>query len=188
MITIPNFRKGDSVNWETELPSKYQEGWTLKWAIRGQNHLQITATQTVPNTTFYSSINTVQSSGLIKGVYSWAAAVTKDDQRITLANGELTVEADLFSVSEVFDVRTTAKKMLDTVNEAIFLVSSGAKASYKINDREFTFQTLPDLTRWRDKLKIEVDRERALEKMRQGLADQRIIHSRFSNYYGQKTL
>lgn len=180
MITIPDFRKGDSVNWETDLPSEYDDGWTLQWAIRGENQLDITATQTPPDTTFYSMITTTQSNGLTAGRYRWVAAVTKEEQRITLADGTLTVDVDLFSLDAVYDGRTTAEKMLDTVNEAITLVSSGAKASYKISDREFTYQTLPDLVRWRDKLRIEVRREQSLDKVRQGLGDQRIIHSRFA--------
>lgn len=179
MITIPNFRKGDSVTWKTELPSDYHDGWLLVWAVRGENQLDITASQT-PDKSFQSIITTTQSNGLTEGLYHWAAAVTKDDQRITLADGQVRVEADLFSISSVYDGRTTAQKMLDEVNQAITLVSSGAKASYRIKEREFTYQTLPDLIRWRDKLRIEVKREQSLDKVRQGLGDQRTIHSRFA--------
>lgn len=180
MITIPNFRKGDSLNWETKLPSEYDEGWTLQWAIRGQNQLDITATQTPPDSTFYSMITTTQSNGLTAGDYRWVAAVTKDQQRITLADGKLTVDVDLFSITDIYDGRSTAEKMLHTVNDAITQVSNGAKSSYKINDREFTYQTLPDLIRWRDKLRIEVKREQSLDKVRQGLGDSRIIRTRFA--------
>jgi hypothetical protein len=184
MIIIPNFSQGDSVTWETTLLELYSDGFTLSWAIRGESLLTVEATQTTtPSTSFSTSITSTQSANLVPGLYRWVAAVSKEDQRITLANGQLRVGVDLFTTVDPIDGRTSTEKMLDQVNAAISeIINNGAVASYKIKEREFTKQDLGELIVWRDKLRIEVKREQSLTKIQQGLPDTRIIHARFNRF------
>lgn len=182
MLTIKNFTQGDTVKWDSELPAFLNTVHSLSWSIRGLVSLDVTAIAGNSPSNYFTTITSQQSGTLTPGRYYWSAIVTTtaDGSRTTVATGQLTVKPNLSSVTGVYDGRSDSEKELDAVDLAIssIMANDGIK-SYRINEREFTKQDLPDLIMWRDKLKIEVSREQSLQAIKQGLPDKRKIHSRF---------
>jgi len=104
---------------------------------------------------------------------------------ITTGRGSFTVRQSLaFSGSAgAFDDRSQAQKDLDAIEEAIRALVSGA-VEYQIGSlgnggRKVRRVDLPELIKWRDRLKAEVAREKRAEMIAQGLGDPRKLYVRF---------
>jgi hypothetical protein len=118
---------------------------------------------------------------------SWELQVvsTVNGAPLTTGRGSLTVRKSLaFSgTAGAFDDRSQAQKDLEAVEEAIRALVSGA-VEYQIGSlgnggRKVRRVDLPELIKWRDRLKAEVAREKRAEMIAQGLGDPRKLYVRF---------
>jgi hypothetical protein len=168
--------KGDSAKWDDEaiydgkrnliLPSD----WTLKVVFNGPTKLTLTSSEL--NGGWTTEITATQSGNLTVGVYYWQAFATKDDQRITIDEGQLKVEANLDLEVSGFDGRSQTQKDLDAVQDAIrSLISGGAVQEYKINNREMKKMTLGELRNYESSLKYKLSVETRRQKIKNGEGD-----------------
>ena len=128
------------------------------------------------------TISAATSAGFDAGTWYWQALATSGNDKLTLGAGSLTVKASLSYAGQAaaFDGRTQAEKDLDAVQTAIrTLVSGGAVQQYSIGSRSITKMRLSDLMELESKLKAEVNRERAAEKVAAGLGNPGTMFVRF---------
>lgn len=161
------FRQGDSATW-TDRPLVDPNGvaydaanYVLKYTLAGPTApLVLTAVADGPS--WVTTLTTTQSEALTAGRYAWCAQLFATDVRITIAEGELTVEADLSSVAAGFDPRSQAEIALDQARAAYanFSSSGGAVQSYRIGSREMVFHTLADIQSQVNYWQSQVTRER----------------------------
>ena len=118
---------------------------------------------------------------------SWELQVvsTVNSAPLTTGRGSLTVRKSLAftGTAGAFDDRSQAQKDLDAIEEAIRALVSGA-VEYQIGSlgnggRKVRRVDLPELIKWRDRLKAEVAREKRAEMIAQGLGDPRKLYVRF---------
>lgn len=151
---------------------------TLSWAIRGATALDLVATG--DNGEFLTICTNTQSDNLSPGVNFFQAYATSNGNRQVVGSGQITVSASLESVNTAFDGRTETQKMLDAVNGAIqAIVDGGAVQSYSIKGRSLSKMPMTELLMLRDRLKVQVVRETAAEKIALGFGDPRRLYVRF---------
>lgn len=144
---IPSrFRKGDSATWN-DVPYLDQNGtlfdsgsYTLQYRLAGPAVLTLIATA---NGTGWTTILSTSDSGtLTDGTYWYAAQLTATGKRITIAEGELTVEPDLAAAVAGYTQQTQAEKALAAAEAALatFQASGGRVQAYTIGSRHMQFQ------------------------------------------------
>jgi hypothetical protein len=191
MLNIPaQIIIGDTVTWLTDdlagldpltgLSTTYTNDlYTLSWALRGAVALSLTAVAS--GTGYRTTITSVQSTTLTAGNYFWQAFVTKAGDRVTIGSGQSQVVSNLAVGTDAYDGRLEVEKMLDAVTAAIQArLTGGAVLKYQIKGRDLERDPIPDLILLRDRLKVEVSRAKAADKMAQGLGDPRRLFVRFN--------
>jgi hypothetical protein len=190
-MTIPaEIRAGDTVTWR-DLAAVDSLGnaitsttWTLTTYLRNAtagNGLTVVASSY--GTGWESTISAATSAGLAVGEWSWGARATNGSQAITIASGSLTILRALnyTGTAGALDARSQARQDLDAVQAAIrALVSGGAVKSYTIGSRRLEKFTLAELIELENRLKAQVARELAAERMANGLGDPRNLFVRFT--------
>lgn len=169
---------GDTIIWQRTYADYPAPTWTLKYALRGASVINITGTAS--GTAHLITVTAATSANWLPGIYTWQGYVENAaGERHTVAVGTLQVNRDLTAVTETYDGRSHARKVL----EAIEAVLEGRAA---IDQEEMTHDGLqlkrtpiPDLIILREKYKREVQNEEIGEKVRQGLASGRKILVRF---------
>lgn len=156
------------------LPSTH----TLSWSIRGATALDLIAV--ADGDEFITTISETQSQLLTPGTNFFQAFVTKDNKRLSVGAGQITVTANLALLSSAYDGRSEKQKTLDAVNAAISaIVEGGAVQSYSIKGRSLSKMPLSELLVLRDRLKVEISREKAAESVAMGFGDPRRLYVRF---------
>lgn len=191
MLSIPGqIIIGDTVTWNIEklegldpltgLPTTYTNDiYTLSWALRGAVALNLTAVAS--GTGYRTTITSVQSATLTAGNYFWQAFVSKAGNRVTIGSGQIQVMTNLAVGTSAYDGRLESEKMLDAVTAAIQArLAGGAVLKYEIKGRDLERDPIPDLIMLRDRLRVEVARARAADKIAQGLGDPRRLFVRFN--------
>lgn len=167
---IPSaFRKGDSASW-SDTPfldangvMHDSSGYTLKYALAGPV-AAVTLTAAADGSGWKTTLTTTVSATLAAGKYWWAAQLFATGERITINEGELTVEADLASAGANYDERTQAEKALADAEAAlaVFQSSGGRIQAYTIGSRTMTFQKDADILAvvkyWRSRVVAEKSR------------------------------
>jgi len=115
------------------------------------------------------------------GTWYWQRKITSGDDVVITGNGTTTVLASLAytGTPEAFDGRSQAEQDLDAVQAAIRAIISGQSKQYSIGSRSFTKLDLGTLMQRESQLKAIVARERAAEKVAQGLGDPMSVFVRF---------
>lgn len=148
LMNIPaQWRAGDSATW-TDYPFTDSDAvrfdasaYTLKYQISGVSALQLTGTASGPNWAF--SLTTAASAALKAGTYWWTAQVFASAVRVTVAEGQVQVLADLTVAGANYDGRTTAEKALAQWEAAASALSvGGITKSYTIGNRQMTYHDL----------------------------------------------
>lgn len=187
-MTIPaNLTAGDSASW-TDDPFVASDGtpldsskYTLKYELRGTG-TPLTLTAVVQGTGWKTSITTVQSAALLAGVWFWVVTLTATGERITVARGEVNVEADVAAVvSPTYDGRSTAEKALSDAELSLAnLHASGKKTKkYTIGTRNAEYYTAPELIAAISYWRIRVGNERAAKSIADGLGNPKNLMVRF---------
>lgn len=113
------------------------------------------------------------------GAYSWTIDATLAAVRATVASGSTQILPDL-SAATTYDTRSAYRKALEAAELA--LSTHGARAylsSIELEGRKQAFTSPGDFIAFVSRLRAEVAREDAAERMRQGLATGRRLLVRF---------
>jgi len=114
-------------------------------------------------------------------VWFWQKRITSGAVVVVIGSGTTEVLPSLAYTGDptAFDGRSQAEQDLDAVQAAIrAIISKGAK-QYSIGNRSYTANDLNVLMQRESQLKAIVARERAAEKIAQGLGDPRNVFVRF---------
>lgn len=147
---------GDSIAWARAaraFPSA--DGWSLVYSLRGPGSLDLTSTGGEPYQ-FTASASATKS--LPPGVYRWACYAIRNDERRTLASGELTVLVDLLEAG-TFDGRSHARRMLDLIEAALEKRIPKDQQSYEIDGMRLDRIPIERLEGLRQRYKREVNAE-----------------------------
>ena len=162
---------GDTVTWKKSL-SDYpaSDGWVLKYRlINSAGRIDITAATSGDD--HLVTVAAATTAGWTAGTYTWQAYVDGvSSQRFTVGAGTLDVKPDLAAEAAGYDTRTTAKKTLDLIDAA--LLAHGASAwtqEYEIAGRKMKFKSVGDFLALRDRIKAEVKREEAAQRIGRGM-------------------
>ncbi len=176
---------GDSATWkdaptvDNARRALSPPSWTLKYAIRGAQTLDLTATQ--DGTDWTTSISKAQSAALTAGRYYWQAYVENGSERITIGNGQLDITPNLSTASAGAELRTQSKQDLDAVQAAMrAMIAGGAVQKYMIHGRQVEKMTMADLIQLESKLKATVARENAAQSIANGQGNPNNVFVRFS--------
>ncbi|MGZ6477668.1 MAG: hypothetical protein ACXWQE_00120 [Bdellovibrionales bacterium] len=184
-MNIPQkIASGDSVTWKDK--SSYDNlrnqisapTWTLKYAIRGEAVLNLTAT--TDGTGWSTTMSAAQSATLPPGIYYWQAYAQNGSDRVTLGNGKLVISQDLNASIANADLRSQSQKDLDAVQAAMrAMVAGGAVAKYVIGNRQVEKMHMTDLITLESKLKVQVAREKDADDVANGLGSSKNTYVRF---------
>lgn len=189
-MTIPaTFRAGDTVAWRDDattdsLGNAVSSGaWSLAYYLRNATAgAGLTVASTSYGSGWETTISATSSAALAAGSWYWAARATSGANALTIGSGRLTILAALnYSGSPAaFDGRSQARQDLDAVQSAIrALISGGAVKRYTIGSRQLERFSLAELIELESRLKAEVAKEEAAERMANGLGDPRNLFVRF---------
>jgi hypothetical protein len=115
------------------------------------------------------------------GTWYWQRRITSGSDVVITGSGTTTISPSLAFTGDptAFDGRSQAEKDLESVQAAIrAIVNRGAK-QYSIGSRSYTSQDLGQLMQREAQLKAIVARERAAEKVAQGLGNPMSMFVRF---------
>lgn len=178
LLSIPKFiTPGDTVTWRDRFIVWSPRDYVLTWAIRGSTALDLVASS--DGEEFVTVLSQSESSTLTSGIYFYQAYLIDivDGDRTTVGSGQITVGANLSSLTQSYDGRTLAEQMLAAVESAIKArLEGGAVDSYEIRGRNLSRTPLPDLVALRSQLRIEVAREQSAAGL---IPDIRRLHIRF---------
>lgn len=171
---------GDTIAWtKTHADYSAADGWVLKYRlINAAGKIDITAT--AAGSDHAISVPAATTAAWPNGAYTWQATVEKAADRYTVGAGSLTIKPNLAAQAGGFDTRSAARKALELIDAA--MVTHGASAwtqEYEIAGRRMKYKNVSDFMAWRDRLKAEVAREDAADRMAAGLASGRKIYVRF---------
>lgn len=190
-MKIPStIQAGDTVSWvdasttDTLGNELSSATWTLTYYLRfnaaSEGATVVGSARSDGGWDFTVSAGT--TAGFDAGTWYWQALATSGSDKLTLGAGTLTVKASLSytGTAGAFDGRTQTEKDLDAVQAAIrSIISGGAVQQYSIGSRSVSKMRLEDLLMLESKLKAEVNRERAAEKVAAGLGNPGTMFVRF---------
>ena len=171
---------GDTVAWTKSLADySAADGWVLNYRlINAAGKIDIVATASGADHAV--SVAAATSAAWAPGDYVWQGYVEKAAERYTVGSGAITIKPDLAAEAAGFDTRSAARKALDLLDAA--LVTHGANAwtqEYEIAGRRMKFKSAGEFMAWRDKLKAEVAREEAADRIAAGMGGGRKVYVRF---------
>jgi len=121
------------------------------------------------------------TTGWASGTWYWQRKITSGTDVFITGSGTTTVQASLDYTGDpaAFDGRSQAEQDLDAVKAAIRAIISKGARQYSIGSRSYTANDLGLLMQREAQLKAIVARERAAEKIAQGLGDPQNMFVRF---------
>lgn len=180
------FRQGDSGVWIDppfidRTGVQYDSaGYTLKYTLAGPIAAPVVLTAVAEGQGWQTTLDTTTSAGLKFGLYSWQLQAFATNARMTLDEGELTVEADLLSVGANYDGRSQAEIALAQAKAAFatFSQSGGRVRSYTIGHRSMTFDNLQEVQGQVSFWKGEVEKEQMLANRKRRFVNVRLDRTR----------
>jgi hypothetical protein len=175
--------QGDAIDWIEPAPDDATA--VVAWLRAATAGAGVEAPATLTDDGWKITLTTATTAAMASGDWTVQVVATVDGAPHTLRRGTLTVRKSLaFSGTPgAFDDRSQAQKDLEAVEEAIRALIGGA-VEYQIGalgsgGRKVRRVDLPELIKWRDRLKSEVMREKRAEMIAQGLGDPRKLYVRF---------
>lgn len=185
IAAIPRqFRQGDSAVW-MDVPfmdrnaTEYDStGYTLKYVLAGPIAAPVVLTAAANGLGWKTTLNSTTSAGLNPGTYSWTAYafLIATGDRLTVDDGELTVDIDLLSAGGNYDGRSLAQIALAQAKAAFsqFSVSGGAVKMYRIGSREMVFNELSQIQTQVNFWKVEVEKEAMIDNPKRRFVNVRL--------------
>lgn len=183
MVPIPTSEPtliyaGDTVRWQRCIVGyPASEDWVLTYILLNASaKIVLSGTANGDNHSIYAdAASTAEWSA---GRYSWRAQISKDGDAFTVGEGQLTIQPS-FDAAATLDTRSFARKALEAVEAYLANPDHLTAAEYQIAGRSLKRHTLPELMAHRDRLKVEVAREDAANRLSAGLPDRRRVFVRF---------
>lgn len=134
-----------SADFESTLEDYKSSEWNLLVNIVG--NVAIPTTSVASGAGWKTTIAGTDFEDAAAGDYYWSARVINIDSGVarSVGAGNLQVVDNLALVDEPYDGRTTAKKILDGLQQAIADLSTGKISSYQIEGRGVTYRSLDEL-------------------------------------------
>ncbi|MBT9175411.1 MAG: hypothetical protein DDT22_01087 [candidate division WS2 bacterium] len=170
---------GDTWRWDrTDLSDYPASAWTLTYFLLRAGR-QITITATAVGNFFRVSIPAATTATYPAGIYRWHAYVSRGTERFKVDEGTLEIQLNYAAQTAGFDTRSEVKKILDAIEAALLGRATADQMSYSIGGRSISKIPIAELITFRDKFKIEYQKEIDVEKIRNGLGTGKKIHVRF---------
>jgi hypothetical protein len=139
---------GDTWQWSiTDLAADYPaSAYTLKYFLRGPNHLDIVATADGDN--FSVLAPAADTASLGAGTYAWSAAVflISDGTRTELLRGNVEILPNLETIStDGYQGASHVKRVLDGIRAVIENRATRVEEEYQIGGRMLRLMKLEDL-------------------------------------------
>ena len=124
------FQAGDTFTFTKSLPDYPATDWTLTYNLRGQQSIDITATQSGTSNDFLISVASSTTAAWATGLYSIAGYVSALSSRFQIYGGALTITANLATAAGNFDNRTNAEKIVSALESVALSRASREEISY----------------------------------------------------------
>lgn len=139
------FVAGETVKWTKtfdDFPAS--DGWALSYALV-KSGSQITIDAVADGDAFAVTIPATTSAGYEAGRYSYQASVSKDGEVVVVGSGRIEIKPGFAALSEGYDDRSFAKKMVDGLREIMPKLAAKGVASYSIEGRSMTYRNMEEL-------------------------------------------
>jgi hypothetical protein len=156
--------QGNSYEWERNLPEYPASAWTLKYTISNADSA-VTFTASPSGDAFAMSLSTADTSALSPGRYTLSAYVEQTGKRVLVDQRDLEVKPDL---SAAADRRSYAQRALEAIEATILGAASNSQQQVEIDGRSISRYTPEQLIVLRDRLKREVEAEKAAARASRG--------------------
>ena len=157
VVYTQNFVAGDSTTFRFIYPASTSH--TVHLSLRGQSSLDVSGSGDGINWTV--PLTSAQTVNLPPGDYVYQAyLVDLAGERTTIESGSVKVNVNLSTITGNYDGRSELEQLFELVNKAIKALTVDNVREYQIKERKVVKQDLPELIKWRDRLKMEVSRER----------------------------
>lgn len=157
-MSIPKkFRAGDTLLFTETLNDYPASIYTLTYTlINAFNKYILVATANDDD--FVVSKTATQTADFGMGDYAYIAHITKDDDKIEVADGYVTISPNLSNI-ENLDTRSFAKKMIDRIEAVLAGEGTIEQKQYTINGRTLVSRELTELQEMRQKYLLELGNE-----------------------------
>lgn len=179
-MTVPAyFVAGDTVTWLVPAQGdKTSTTHTLSFALRGVQALTVAGV--AEGNGWRVTLSAAQTGTLPAGEYAWQQSIAAGSDRFTVDQGRVKVQPNIAAQTVGFDGRTQAELDLAAVQAEIRTrVQGGASLNYTIGSRSLAKEPISALMALESKLKADVAREKAAQRVAQGLGSPRSIFVRF---------
>jgi hypothetical protein len=177
------FTAGETLKWSRgfmDYPAS--AGWTLRYIAVGTGGKIVINSSSADGDSQVMEVTSATSSGYAPGFYEWQALAISADglEKHKVLDGIWTIEQSFDALSNGFDARSHARKVLDNIEAVIEGRATKDQAEYSISGRMLRLTPLPDLVRFRQFYKQEVERENKAAQIKAGLGSKNKIQVRFS--------
>jgi hypothetical protein len=181
MLNVPKeLTAGVSADWLSTLNDYPSSQWNLLINIAGQTIIPTTSTPQ-DDGGWLTEIDGADLEDAVPGEYFWSARViaVEDGRARSVGAGNLKILANLATVDDPYDGRTPAKKIHDSILQALQDMAGGKIASYSIEGRSATYRTLEELNKAESYWRQRVRDEQAKIDVANGKANPRTIRGVF---------
>ena len=186
-MEIPTFEPsvvtaGDTLTWRITLDDyPASAGWGLAYRLlNATGNINITATASGAD--HLVSIAAATSAAWASGDYRFTAWVTLGAERHTIKSGNLTVRPNVAALTTLDD-RSPERRALEALQAAYITYLSndqGHVAEYEIAGRKMKFRSAAEIWMQIERLKIEVSKQDAADRLAAGLPTRRRLLVRFN--------
>ncbi len=170
---------GDTWRWKrTGLESDYPASvWALKYVLlNSAGKIEITAE--ADGDSFLVNEAAANTANHVAGIYAWEAFVTDGTDRFRVGGGTVEILAN-FLVAASKDMRSHARRVLDSIEAVLERRATKDQQSYEIDGRRLDRTPIADLLNLRDYYRREAASELAAERLASGMKSGRTILVRF---------
>jgi hypothetical protein len=179
---------GDSASWlENPFPANGKTisalDYTLMYCLRGTG-AALDLNGVTNGSGWKFSLTTVQSAALnataANVMWYWNAYASKSGERVLAGEGQITIKPNFASLATSYDGRTQAEKDFEAVKAEITnRISGGATLEYSIGNRQLKKEPIAELIKLQDRLKTEINRQRAAQRIANGQGNPGKVMVRF---------
>lgn len=160
---------GESLEWKKSFSDYPASEWTLVYYFRGAGK-GFDAAATADGDKFEIAVAKTVTAEMSAGNYYFQAFVTKNDEKIEVDAGEVTVKASIGSlaVATTLDDRSAVKRTLDAIVALLEGKATLDQQEYTIGDRQLKRYSIPDLLELRKTYARLYEQEKRAERKRAG--------------------
>jgi len=161
-LTTDKIAAGATLDLRVTLTAYPAPDWSLALILRGPQAIDIAAT--ADGASHRIQADAATSADWMPGKYWFALRATRGGDVVQVDEGDLQITPDLAAVSEPFDGRTHAERVLAAIEAVIEGRATIDQQSYQINNRQLSRTPIPDLLKLRNEYRAEVRQQRLAER------------------------